>query len=175
MTDDRKIDQFPAGQFLIGGKGGLIYKDFRFGGFGFGNSWEKANTVGGKWRNAEYSLGGGGLFLEYNHAFNSNMGLALGAMLGAGNMTFSAKGNDLGINREWDTSQSFFMAYPYLGIWGGATKWSWIQLDAGWLFFDLDHSRHGFENKLGTEMVDDNLRGGFMLGLEINFGYNPVK
>ena len=175
MTKDRGIDNFDNGLYLIGGKGGLIYQDFRFGGFGFGNSWEKSHPVAGKFANAEMSLGGGGLYLEFNHPFTSNLGAGIGAMLGAGSMNLSAKGKDLGPDGKWHANQSFFIAYPYVCLWGAPVPFMWLQLDAGYLIFDMDTSGSKFKNDLKVKMVDGDINGGFQLALEIDFGYLPQK
>jgi hypothetical protein len=173
MTSDRNIDNFSNGLYLIGGKGGLIYQDFRFGGFGFGNSWEKSHPIAGKFANAEMSIGGGGVYLEFNHAFSSNLGAGIGAMIGAGSMDLTAHGKDLGPDGKWHANESFFMAYPYVCLWGAPMQYFWLQLDAGYLIFNMDTGDSKFKNDLGVKMVDGDLRGGFQLALEINFGYLP--
>jgi|GEM_PF-6021935 len=174
MTDDRGVDNFDEGMLLVGGFGGFIYKDFRFGGIGFGNSWETSDRDNLDNRySADMSLGGGGIFIEYNNTMSSNMGLAAGTMLGAGSMTLEASGPDLGPDKEWDAEESFFMAYPYVGVWMAPVKWMWIELDAGYLFFEMDTGGSEFENDLGVEMVDGDFGGGFQAALKLNFGHNP--
>ncbi len=173
MTSDRKIDNFDSGLILIGGVGGFIHNDFRMGGFGFGWHDEVSGRVGGEHRRAEMTLGGGGLFLEYNHAFNQYFGLDAGAMLGAGGLSLKATGPDLGPGKEWSENRTVFLAYPYLGAWAAPVKFFWVELDAGYLYFDLATSGSNFKNELGVRMVDPDLTGGFAASLKLNFGYNP--
>ncbi|HUT53508.1 MAG TPA: hypothetical protein VM658_08965 [bacterium] len=173
MTRDRKIDNFDSGLILIGGVGGLINKDFRFGGFGFGFQDDVTGRVAGQHRRASMSFGGGGLLFEYNHAFNPMFGFDAGAMIGAGGIDLKATGLDLGPGKEWSENGTVFLAYPYLGIWGAPAKFFWVQLDAGYLYFDLDTGGSGYDNELNKDMVDGNLTGGFAASLKLNFGYNP--
>ena len=178
MTRDRGVDRFESDMLLIGGLGGLIYQDFRFGGFGFGNSQDTADrTDDGFRRSADMSMGGGGIFMELNRTVTPNFGLAAGVMLGAGNIRFKASGDDLSLTPgeigKWKADGSFFMSYPYLGFWLAPVNWMWVQLDAGYLFFDLDTSNSKWKNDHGVKMVDGDLGGGFMAGLKLNFGYNP--
>lgn len=182
MTEDLHMDSFEEDMLLIGGFGGMIYKDFRLGGFGFGNSQDTSGRDDlGNRHSAELSYGGGGIFMEYNHTLSPNFGLAGGAMLGAGRMSLEASGTDaVNGDWDWDADESFFMGNPYLAFWVAPTKWMWIQLDAGYLFFEMDTSGSKFENdSINTvsgdpyEMVDDDLGGGFQAALKINFGYNP--
>lgn len=173
MTEDRDVDAFDSGILLVGGYGGAIYKNFRFGGFGFGNNLETSDRVGGKRRSAEISIGGGGVFLEYNASTLPNAGVSLGTMLGAGNMTFEASGNDLGGGGDWDASESFFMAYPYVGLWAGPAEWMWVELDAGYLFFNIDTGGSTWENDLGQDMIDGDINGGWQAALKVGFGLNP--
>jgi len=174
MTDDRGIDEFESQMLLIGGLGGVIYKDFRFGGFGFGNGQETSGRDAlGNRRSAEISMGGGGVFLEYNPAFNSRMGLALGSLIGAGGMDLEASGDDLGPDGDWNAQAGFFMAYPYLGVWAAPVEWMWVQVDAGYLYYNIDSDEDEFENDLGVEMIDGDITGGFSASLKLNFGYNP--
>jgi len=174
MTDDRGVDEFNDQFILIGGLGGVIYKDFRFGGFGFGNEQDTSGRVLGERRSAEMSFGGGGLFFELNHAFNPNFGLLAGAMVGAGTIDLEASGDDLGLDEKWDADGNFFMWYPYAGFWVAPTSWMWVQIDGGALLFDMDTGGSEFENDLNVDMVDDNLAGGMQVCLKLNFGYNPA-
>jgi len=173
MTEDRRIDVFRSDLLLIGGQGGLIYQNFRFGGFGFGNSWDTADDVAGKRRSADMTMGGGGVFLELNNNLSSNAGLAIGTLLGAGSISLKASGNDLGGNGKWSANRSFFMAYPYVGFWLAPTQWMWLQANAGYMYFNMDTGGDEFENKLGVEMVDGDIIGGFAANLTLNFGWNP--
>jgi len=178
MTEDRGLSGFNDELYLIGGLGGLIYKDFRFGGFGFGNSWEESGRDAlGNRLSAEMSFGGGGVFFEYNTTLNRWAGFLAGSYLGAGGFDFEASGPDmdlLGVDDDWSADGSVFMAYPYLGLWLAPTEWMWVQLDAGYLYFQLDTGGSEFENDFDIEMIDDDLMGGFQAGAKLLFGYNPA-
>jgi len=175
MTRDRKIDNFNNQLVLVGGVGGLIHQDFRFGGFGFGYQDESTGRVAADHRRAKLSFGGGGLLMEYNHTVNSNVGLLAGAMLGAGKLDFKATGLDMGPGKEWKADGNVFLAYPYLGLWLAPAKFFWVQFDAGYLFFDLDTGGAKWDNQLGVDMIDGNVSGGFQASLKLNFGYNPAQ
>lgn len=175
MTRDRGIDAFDNNIVMVGAMGGVIHKDFRFGGFGFGGSLESADRVAGHRRSADVSLGGGGLFFEYNHNVSSNLGVSLGLMVGAGGMQLKASGPDLGPEGEWSADGSFGLVYPYLGCWYAPTPWLWLELGGGYLYFQMDTDRDRYENDLGVEMVDDDLTGGWQAGIKINFGFNPNR
>lgn len=174
LTEERGIDEFDDQLFLIGGMGGAIYKDFRFGGFGFGGEQLTEDRVDNETRKARVSLGGGGVFVEYNHSFTKKFGLLAGTMLGAGEIELEAKGPDMGTEEKWSADGGIFLAYPYLGLWLAPTDWFWIQLNGGYLYFELDTSRSEFWNdELDRDMVDGDLKGGFQAGLQLLFGYNP--
>ena len=173
MTDKRGLDSFDNDMILVGGLGGGIKNNFRFGGWGAGNGQDVADRVAGHRRSAKMTMGGGGFFLEYNPALSSSVGLALGAMLGAGGIQLEASGPDLGPKGEWDADGAFAMAYPYAGLWVAPVKWMWVELDAGYLYFKMDTSGSGFDNDLGKDMVEDDITGGFQAALKVNFGYNP--
>jgi hypothetical protein len=179
MTDDRGIDRFDQGMILVGGIGGLINKNFRFGGFGFGGDQDVADRdAAGERISAEMSISGGGLFFEFNNTLSPDYGVLMGTYLGAGNIELEASGPDLSLipeREDWDGDASVFMAYPYLGFWAAPTDWMWVQLDAGYLYFDFEVSGSEAENDMGVEMIDDGMTGGFMAGLKINFGHNPNR
>lgn len=179
MTDDRDMDNFDGSMVMVGGLGGLIHKDFRFGGFGFGGSQDVADRDAADERiSAEMSIGGGGLFFEANRALNPSFGVLAGTMIGAGGLDFKASGADLdplGIDGDWDADASFFLAYPYLGLWVAPTNWMWVQLDAGYMYFDVETTTSEWENDLDVEMIDGDLSGGFQADLRVCFGYKPGK
>lgn len=86
-----------SGMFTTGGAG-YIYigfvKNLRVGGMGFGGSVSKSSNVNGINREAIYSLGGGGLTVEYTLPFVKNIGVSVGAIIGTGNMTIELFRND---------------------------------------------------------------------------------
>ncbi len=86
-----------SGMFTTGGAG-FIYigfvKNLRVGGMGFGGSVSNSSTINGINREAIYSLGGGGLTVEYTLPFIKNVGVSVGAILGTGSMTIELFRND---------------------------------------------------------------------------------
>ncbi len=173
MTDDRGIGDFDENITMIGGTGGMIHNNFRFGGFGMAGYQDESDLVALDRRKASMSLGGGGLFFESHHFLNDNAGLLAGFLLGAGNIELEAKGADMGPDEKWKVNESFLMFCPYVGIWYAPIDWMWIELDAGYQIFDIDTSDSDFRNDLGVKMVDGDIAGGFQAGLKINFGWYP--
>ena len=92
-----------SGLFTTGGAG-FIYigfvKNFRLGGMGFGGTATSKTTIGNDNLEALYSVGGGGLTVEYTLPFIKNIGVSVGAILGAGSMSVELYRNDG--NFIWD-------------------------------------------------------------------------
>ena len=92
-----------SGMFTTGGAG-LIYigfvKNLRVGGMGFGGSVSSTSTIGTDNLEAIYSIGGGGLTVEYTLPFIKNIGVSVGAILGAGSILVELYRNDGNFN--WD-------------------------------------------------------------------------
>ena len=86
-----------SGMFTTGGAG-FIYigfvKNLRLGGMGFGGSVSSSSNVNGVNREAIYSIGGGGLTVEYTLPFIKNIGVSVGAILGSGSMSVELYQND---------------------------------------------------------------------------------
>jgi hypothetical protein len=173
MTDDRGLDNLDESILLIGASGGMIHNNFRFGGFGMGGYVDEEDMIGLDRRKASISIGGGGLFFETHHYLNDQAGLLAGFLLGAGNISLEAKGEDMGPDEKWEVDESFLLFAPYVGAWYAPIEWMWIELDAGYQVFDIDTSGSDFDNDLAVEMVDGDLSGGFQAGLKINFGWYP--
>jgi len=174
MAQDRGIGDINGNLILYGGQGGWIYKDFRFGGFGFGGGSDSRGTVLGNQRSAEFSIGGGGVFGEYNYTVNRHLGLLVGGMAGAGGISLDAKGADLGPTGKWSANEALFLGYPYGGIWLSPVKWMWVQANAGYLFTNLDTSGAEFKNPYtGVHMTHGDIDGGFMAAVQFLFGRNP--
>ena len=167
MTDKRGLDEFANGMFFYGGSGGVIKGNFFFGGFGFGGSQRVDDTVKGDSRSAEIDMGGGGLIIEANSG-KGKAGVVAGAMLGAGGISLSAKGDDLG--GDWNASSGVGLAYPYLGVWFAPTDWMFVQLDGGWMFFKLDATGGTYWSDNHKDMVDGQIMGGPQVNLKLNFG-----
>jgi len=79
-----------SGMFTTGGAG-FIYigfvKNLRLGGMGFGGTVSSSSRIGVDNLEAIYSIGGGGLTVEYTLPFIKNIGVSVGAILGAGSMS----------------------------------------------------------------------------------------
>jgi hypothetical protein len=79
-----------SGMFTTGGAG-FIYIGFvkylRVGGIGYGGTISSSSTINGINNEAIYSLGGGGLTVEYTLPFIKNIGVSVGAILGTGSMS----------------------------------------------------------------------------------------
>ena len=90
-----------SGMFTTGGAG-FIYigfvKNLRLGGMGFGGSASSSSNVNGINREAIYSIGGGGLTVEYTLPFIKNIGVSIGAILGSGTMSVELYRNDGNFN-----------------------------------------------------------------------------
>lgn len=98
------MPELSSSGFYSSGIGGFIYigfvKNLRIGGMGFGgslNSTQKINTVN---REVIYSLGGGGITLEYTLPFIKDFGISLGTVIGVGNMEIHLYSNSGGF--EWE-------------------------------------------------------------------------
>jgi hypothetical protein len=92
-----------SGMFTTGGAG-FIYigfvKNLRLGGMGFGGTVSSSSTGNGINKEAIYSLGGGGLTIEYTLPFIKDIGVSVGAILGAGSMSIELYRNDGNFNWE---------------------------------------------------------------------------
>ena len=92
-----------SGIFTSGG-GGFLYigfvKNLRLGGMGFGGSASSSTKIGADNLEAIYSLGGGALTVEYTLPFIKNIGVSVGANIGAGSMSVELYRNDG--NFDWE-------------------------------------------------------------------------
>lgn len=92
-----------SGVFTTGGAG-FIYigfiKNLRVGGMGYGGSTSSSSTIDGINNEAIYSIGGGGLTVEYTLPFIKNIGVSAGATLGGGSLSLELYRNDGNFN--WD-------------------------------------------------------------------------
>ncbi len=86
-----------SGVFTTGGAGFIyigVVKNLRIGGMGYGGTISSSSTQNGINNEAIYSLGGGGLTVEYTIPFIKNIGVSIGAILGAGSMSIELYRND---------------------------------------------------------------------------------
>jgi len=76
--------------FYSSGIAGFLYvgfvKNLRVGGMGYAGSISSAQTIDNVNREVVYSLGGGGLTLEYTLPFIKDIGVSVGAGIGSGNL-----------------------------------------------------------------------------------------
>jgi hypothetical protein len=76
--------------FYSSGIAGFLYlgfvKDLRIGGMGFGGSLSTSQTVDNVNKEVVYSLSGGGVTIEYTLPFIKNVGVSVGAVIGAGSL-----------------------------------------------------------------------------------------
>jgi hypothetical protein len=92
-----------SGMFTTGGAG-FIYvgfvKNLRIGGMGFSGTRSESSTLSGTNYEATYSLGGGGLTVEYTLPFIKNIGVSLGGIVGGGSITIETFANNSSFS--WD-------------------------------------------------------------------------
>ena len=76
--------------FYSSGIAGYLYvgfvKNLRIGGMGYGGSVSSSQTIDNVNSEVVYSLGGGGVTLEYTLPFIKDLGISVGAAIGAGNL-----------------------------------------------------------------------------------------
>lgn len=92
-----------SGIFTTGGAGFIyigIVKNLRVGGMGYGGTISSSSTTNGINNEAIYSLGMGGLTVEYTLPFIKNVGISVGAILGGGSMSLELYSNDGNFNWE---------------------------------------------------------------------------
>jgi len=84
------MPQLSTSGFYSSGVAGFLYigfvKNFRVGGMGFGGSLSSSQTIDNVNREVVYSLSGGGVTLEYTLPFIKNVGVSVGAIIGAGSL-----------------------------------------------------------------------------------------
>jgi hypothetical protein len=101
------VPEFSKGGFFTTGGSGFIYlgfiKNFRVGGIGFGGSKSTSSSQESQLlldksldknsvqavvnKEVQYSLGGGGLTLEYTLPFIKNVGISVGGIIGGGSLS----------------------------------------------------------------------------------------
>ena len=165
---------------MIGGLGGFVWKPdnwegyWYIGGLGFAGSQTVSDDVKGMDLEADVSLFGGGVFVEYRHPFEHGIDLVFGAMAGAGGLTLRAKGDDLGAEDDsWSENTHFAMGCPYGGVGYKPLDWMRIEAMAGYMIFEPDLSGSSYEIN-GMEMTDGDLSGQAGYMFRVLFGYGPV-
>jgi hypothetical protein len=96
------MPEFSSSGFYSSGISGFIYIGFikflRIGGMGFGGSVSKSQNLNGINREVDYSLGGGGLTVEYTLPFVKEVGISVGAVIGKGNLQIELYRNSTSFN-----------------------------------------------------------------------------
>jgi hypothetical protein len=110
------VPTFSNSGFYTSGGSGFVYLGFiphlRVGGMGFGGSTTNSATVNGESRQVKYSLGGGGLTIEYTLPYFRDFGISVGAVIGRGDLQIELYKNtgSFDWNNTWneiaDTSTS---------------------------------------------------------------------
>lgn len=90
QLNDIGLPELSTSGFYSSGIAGFIYigfvKNLRIGGMGYGGSLSTSQNASGVDREAIYSLNGGGLTIEYTLPFIKNLGVSIGASIGAGSL-----------------------------------------------------------------------------------------
>jgi hypothetical protein len=136
-----------SGVFTTGGAGfayiGVI-KNLRVGGMGYSGNISSSSTNDGINNEAIYSIGGGGLTVEYTLPFIKNVGVSVGAILGGGSMSlelFRNSGNfswdgiiDEPENISQEINNSFWIFTPTLNAEFPVYRFLALRLGVGYQF-----------------------------------------
>ncbi len=139
--------------FYSSGIGGFFYIGFvkflRVGGMGFGGSVSTSQVVDGVNREVVYSLGGGGLTVEYTLPMIKDFGVSVGAIIGGGSLKiqlYSSTGNftwdgtwdDFNSNDNTSFSRtmnnSYWMITPTVNVDFPLNRFIVIRLGGGYQF-----------------------------------------
>lgn len=159
------------GIFTTGGAG-FIYigfvKNLRVGGMGFSGSTSQSIAKNGTNYEAAYSIGGGGLTVEYTLPFIKNIGVSVGAIIGGGSImieTFQNSSdfswenlnNPLASNSYTKLSNNYWMLTPTLNVEVPVYRFVALRLGAGYqLTFGGDWKANNDQN---INDVPDDLNG----------------
>ncbi len=129
------VPKLSTGGFYASGGGGFIYLGFapflRVGGMGFSGSTSENAFFSGRNHEVVYSMGGGGLTVEYTLPFIRDVAVSVGAIIGGGSLQIKIYNNtgaqDWGdvwkdansgssYNVERTLSNSYWMVSPTLNV-----------------------------------------------------------
>ena len=129
------VPNLSTGGFYSSGGAGFIYVGFikflRLGGMGYGGSFSTSEVINGLNKEVMYHLSGGGLTIEYTLPFIKDMGLSVGAIIGAGSLeiqmfsntgsfswqnTWNEFGSDSTDSFNRTLNNSFWMFTPTLNL-----------------------------------------------------------
>ena len=127
------MKELSSSGFYSSGIAGFLYvgfvKNLRVGGMGYGGSVSSSQTIDNVNREVVYSLGGGGLTVEYTLPFIKDIGVSVGAAIGSGSLeldiyrnsgdftwegTWDPNGPSEGYNRKLENS--FWMITPTINL-----------------------------------------------------------
>lgn len=101
---DIGMPELSTSGFYSSGIAGFIYigfvKNLRIGGMGYGGSLSTSQNISGENREVVYSLGGGGVTIEYTLPFIKNLGVSVGASIGTGSLQLDMYRNSGEFNWE---------------------------------------------------------------------------
>jgi len=84
------MSELPSSGFYSSGIAGYLYvgfvKNLRIGGMGYGGSISTSQSIDDVNREVVYTLGGGGLTVEYTLPFIKDIGVSVGASIGTGSL-----------------------------------------------------------------------------------------
>lgn len=90
QLNDIGMPELSTSGFYSSGIAGFLYigfvKNLRIGGMGFGGSLSSSQIVNNVNREVVYNLSGGGVTIEYTLPFVKNVGVSVGAVIGAGSL-----------------------------------------------------------------------------------------
>ena len=97
LSKDAGLGSFSNSGMITYGGSGFMYAMFlnnlRIGGLGFGGSISETGIVNGYNKEIDYSIGFGGISIEYSLPFIRNMALSVGCIVGWGNQTIKVYQN----------------------------------------------------------------------------------
>lgn len=172
---------------LTWGGGGYAYimvvPNLRIGGMGFGGSISENATINGINKEAVYSIGGGGLTIEYTLPFIKKAAVSIGAMIGGGSAElelYQNKGladwNDVWTDianaklNSHKLTNEFFTISPTLNLDIPITRFMAFRLGAGYL---LSFSNEWtVDNGITLSTVPENLNSSsFFIQTGLYFGF----
>ncbi|MFH0735655.1 MAG: hypothetical protein V1773_13300 [bacterium] len=146
------LEIFPkSGMMTYGGSGYLyimFWENFRIGGTGFGGKISRQKTINGTNIQTDYSIGAGGLTLEYTLPFIHNIAVSVGCILGGGsvdidiyknkeNFTWDGvwldNNNSTTINEFKKISNSFYTITPTINVDIPLNRFIALRLGGGYL------------------------------------------
>lgn len=122
------MDEFSSPLVAWGGSGYayvMFIDNLRMGGLGFGGSQSRTSRTNGVDNEFVYSLGGGGLTVEYTMPFVKNMALSAGFIFGGGSMELNIYKN----------SGTFSWGDVWNGLPGNSLNSKEISIENSFLFF----------------------------------------